>query len=131
MQPNKRTKKTAQIEIAVQGKDEISLSIISIIKLFKLPAGKKNKFYTKRSGIIVSSILTVLLILPFAGVSSIAGFFVKALNRSFLGEKDVYFRFKNNPLINWRGILFLIAQRFIYLISLTDKEYDSLSEFKK
>ena len=125
MQHDKSSKKTAQIEKVTSSGEDITLSIVDAIKLFKLPP-KFN--YLKRSGFLASTVLTVLLLLPFVGASSVAAFFVKALNNGFAGEKDVLYRFKNNPQINWRKLLIFFAQRFSYLVNLADKDLEDVQD---
>ena len=131
MQQDKSTKKTEQIGKSVSSEEQLSISITEVIKLFKLPTGKKDINYQKRSGVIVSTVLIVLLLLPFVGASNIASFFVKSLNKTRQGEKDVFYRFKNNPLVNWRNLLFLIAVRFNYLISQTDSGFEDATQKSK
>lgn len=64
----------------------------------------------------MSSLLSILVILPFLGFASIHALVKNGLNRiDFEGEKDTLYDIKNNEFINWRKLLMLHFKRFIYL----------------
>ena len=66
----------------------------------------------KQRGYAASNIILFLIYLPFLGVASVAGLFKSGHANSSESEKDAYYRLKNNPLVNWRNILFSFAKRF-------------------
>lgn len=76
----------------------------------------RNKFDTiKKRGYFASDILTVLLYLPFLGVSSIWGLFKSGCSNLTEAQKDCYYRLKNNSDIVWRDLLYSFAKRFKWL----------------
>jgi len=123
-----RCKDTIKREKVENSPEQMTVSITEVIKHFNIKTGPRDIDYRKRSGVIVSSILLVLLILPFAGASSLADFFVKSFSKIYSGKKDVYYRFKNNHFINWRKLLLLMAQRFIFLVNHSDTKYQNAKE---
>ena len=125
MQQCKDTIKRKKVE---NSPEQMTISITEVIKQFKIKTDWKAIKYRKRSGVIVTSILHILLILPFVGVSSLAGFVVKSYSKLYLGEKDVYYRFKNNHIINWRKLLMLMTHRFIALVSQSEVKYQDIKE---
>jgi len=69
----------------------------------------------KSKGFKASEIILVLLHLPFLGVATVRSLFKSGCARLSDAEKDVYYRLKNNPNINWRGLLMSFAKRFTKL----------------
>jgi len=66
----------------------------------------------KKRGYKGHDILLTLLLLPFHAVSSIRALFVSGIEKLTDAEKDVYYRFKNRPDINWRNLLSRITKRY-------------------
>jgi hypothetical protein len=63
----------------------------------------------------ISSLLNILVILPFYSIENIYAIFKSGLNTpEFKGKKDAYYDAKNEENINWRGLLLLHARRFLY-----------------
>ncbi len=82
-----------------------------------------NKFnIIKRSGKLVSELITTLLILPFLGVASVNALLKSGLTTKDSGKENAYYDVKNNEKINWRLFLMAVAQRFNVLFS--EKEED-------
>lgn len=71
----------------------------------------------KSKGFKASEVILVLLHLPFLGVATVRGLFKSGCARLSEAEKDVYYRLKNNPEINWRSLLMSFAKRFRKLAS--------------
>jgi len=112
MQPNKGTKKVEQIGKLATSTEQISLSIADVIDKFQVKSIFKDSDLVKRCGILVSTISTALIILPFVGATSVLALFKSGLNKSDAGRKDAYYDVKNNPKINWRCLLSLTAKKF-------------------
>lgn len=85
----------------------------------------------KKKGFSAVNILTTLLILPFAGMASIRALFFSGLYNADEGEKDVYYRLKNNENINWRKLLYSIAKRFLYLVRKNSNADDDKDKVNK
>lgn len=54
----------------------------------------------------------LLLILPFLDQANLHSFFHSTFCSLSLARKDVFYRLKNNPLVNWRKILLGMAKEF-------------------
>lgn len=119
---NKNKKRLEQIEKVSNSSDSIVESINQVIGKFNVKALFATIEQVKRNGVKPSKIATVLLILPFIGVSNIAAMIKSGLSRMSEGEKDVYYDLKNNSKLSWRHLLFGFAKRFEYLASLSDQE---------
>ncbi len=128
MQVNKSTKKIEQIEKVSDTSEKIVRSISEIMDKFEIRPILKPLDILKRCGFLISSIAFALVVLPFLGVESVAAMFKPGLNESDLGKKDVYYDAKNNPHINWRNLLLMIAKRFKYLVSRDTNELCKIKE---
>jgi len=49
-------------------------------------------------------------------VKSVRALFLSGLYKISDGEKDVYYRFKNNEKIDWRKLLYSISKQFLFLV---------------
>ena len=119
MQQDKNKKNSQESR---RGKDELSLNLIKTFELFSIKRITMFFNKTKRCGIKVSTIIPVLLLLPFYGLSSISDLFVNGLSKlnPVSRGKNAYYDLKNNERICWRSLLYLIVRRFIYLIKKSD-----------
>ncbi len=68
--------------------------------------------FVKSKGFEASETLLVLLHLPFLGVTTVCGLIKSGCARLSDAEKDVYYRLKNNPSVDWRRLLMSFAKRF-------------------
>ncbi len=97
-------------------KDQIPDNLIDLFQNFIACKKIQDLGKIKKKGFEGINILTTLLIFPFAGIASIRALFLSGLYDSDSGEKDVYYRFKNNESINWRSTLYSVAKRFRFLV---------------
>ncbi len=128
MQHDKSTKKIEQIEKIAKSSNQITQSITDVIDKFKIKSNMISIDSVKRSGVLISTITTALLILPFLGAASVMALFKSGLNNVDAGQKDVYYDMKNNPKINWRSVLFIMAKQFQYLINQTNNKAGEIHE---
>jgi len=111
MQQNKGT-----INISTIGNngEKNAIDIFYTLKIMKI--ARIGQFFNsvKRCGINVSDIILLLVLMPFYHLKS-----VPMLLKSGLGAEhgvecgnSVFYDLKNNPKINWRSLLYLVALRF-------------------
>ena len=122
MQLNEDTKKVEQIEKVSKDQEQITQTISDVIEKFNIRSIFKDVDLVKRCGELVSTVTIALLILPFLGAASVSALFKSGLNNIDAGGKDAYYDVKNNPKINWRILLLLMAKRFQYLVNLDNDE---------
>ncbi|OQY04389.1 MAG: hypothetical protein B6I20_03080, partial [Bacteroidetes bacterium 4572_117] len=115
MQQDKSTNKIEQLGKITKSSEQLTQSIADVIDKFKIKSIFRDMDFVKRSGILVSTVATGLIILPFVGAASVLALFKSGLNNPG-GQKDVYYDMKNNPKINWRYLLLSIAKQFQYLV---------------
>jgi predicted nucleic acid-binding Zn finger protein len=66
----------------------------------------------KIKGYSIEIVLTILISLPFKGLGTVKSMFGKYIHCHMEAGKDVFYRLKNNPLIGWRLLLWLFANKF-------------------
>jgi predicted nucleic acid-binding Zn finger protein len=57
-------------------------------------------------------VVSILMALPFLGSKTIHGLLNSPMKGYIEAKKDVFYRLKNNPSINWRAILWLFVQKY-------------------
>jgi len=118
MQRIKNTNKIAELEIFASNTEKLTSSLTDVMKKFEVRKHTQIFDFLKCKGIAVSSLLQILLILPFYGIANICqlmkyGHKMQNIN----GKKTTFYDIKNNEFIDWRKLLMLHAKRFIYLVN--------------
>lgn len=106
-------------------KSNVPDNILDIFQNFMACKKVQELGKIKKKGFDAINIMTTILILPFTGIASIRALFFSGLYNSDAGEKDVYYRFKNNENINWRSLLYSVAKRFRFLVKKNSSDEDS------
>jgi hypothetical protein len=97
--------------------EKVGDSFIDILKSFYQGSVNRTLNTIKKKGTLAGDLLAVLILLPFAQISSVRALFLSGMSRFVSGQKDAYYRLKNNSTINWRNLLWLIVNRFEELVS--------------
>ena len=87
--------------------------ILKLIDIFKFSNLLKSFSHFKKQGYGFKEVLLILLTLPFIGITNIN----LMQDKKFKAKKDVFYRLKNNPLIDWRSILWLFVMRFVNIVN--------------
>lgn len=117
MQHNKSTTNFSEIEAFGKDSETLTSTLSEVIGKFKLKSHLASSDALKSKGLAISSIVSILTLLPFYGVSSVYAYMKNGIKVSDIsGKKDVYYDVKNNEFIDWRTLLFLHAKRFRYLM---------------
>lgn len=74
----------------------------------------------KSKGYSFEWVLSILVTLPFIQIGS-----VNKLSGMIAAKKDVFYRIKNNPSINWRNMLWQFAMRFIKITSENQEDQEN------
>lgn len=103
--------------VSMHKKESFFSDMIKILKI-----GKHHALFSKvkEKGVPVLSIISILISFPFIEQKNIHQFTACFWNKFAGFGKDVYYRLKNNPKINWRKFLFSVVKRTI--ISLQGRE---------
>ncbi len=117
MQHNKINKKNSEFEIFVNDPEKLTSSLTKVMDKFKIKKHFAIFDFIKTKGIAISSLLNILVMLPFLGVISVNAFIKSGLMPSEIDcKKDAFYDVLNQEFINWRKLLLLHAKRFRYLI---------------
>ncbi len=95
-------------------KEEFFTDLISVLKI-----GKYHAIFTnvKEKGIPALALIRILITFPFIEQKNVHRFISSFWNKFAGFGKDVYYRLKNNPKINWRKFLFAVVKRTIITLS--------------
>jgi IS4 transposase len=117
MQHNKNTNKISDLEIVLSDPKKLTSSLTDAMEKFNVKRNFHIFDFIKSKGLAVSSLLSILLMLPFYSVANVYSLIKCGLGgQDFEGKKDAYYDIKNNEFIDWRKLLMLHAKRFMYLI---------------
>ena len=120
MQPHKYTNKNSDLEILTSDSDKLVNSLTDVMNKFNMKSNLMIFDFLKCKGFAVSSLLNILIILPFYGIANIYQLMRCGINSlNINGQKDVFYDIKNNEFIDWRKLLQLHVRRFRYLINKT------------
>ena len=119
MQQYKNINKNSELEILTKDSEKLVSSLTDVMNKFEI---KINAIFLldfiKSKGIALSSLLSILIILPFYSIVSVSQLIRCGIKfKEFKAKKDAFYDFKNNEFINWRNLLDLHCKRFIYLIN--------------
>jgi len=121
MQQHKGTNNFSEIEVFAKDSETLTSTLSEVMDKFHLEKHLTPFDGLKSKGLAISSIVSILTILPFYGISSVYAFIKRGIKESDIqGKKDVYYDVKNNELIDWRRLLMLHAKRLQYLLLKND-----------
>lgn len=111
MQQNKGIKKTYTVENCQENNSSNIFRTLSIMKIKRI-----GQFFNsvKRCGVDVSDVLMLLVLMPFYHLGSVPMLVKSGLGADRGAEcgNSVFYDLKNNPKVNWRSLLCLVALRF-------------------
>jgi hypothetical protein len=118
MQQIKDTKQIGDLQAVVSNSEKLADSLADVIDVFRLKMHFGLSDSLKTKGYPISSLLTSLVILPFAGVASVYAMLKHDIGRRDLAsKKDAYYDAKNNENIDWRKLLMQVAKQFNSLLN--------------
>jgi len=118
MQRNKVTNKNSELEFIASNSEKLTSSLTDVMSKFQVKRNTQIFDFLKCKGIAVSSLLSILLILPFYGYANICQLMRCRLKKLDIeGKKTTLYDIKNNEFIDWRKLLMFHVKRFIYLIN--------------
>jgi hypothetical protein len=91
--------------------------LLDLLKFFDFKRIHKKLDVLKRQGSSISSILSVLVILPFLNQASVHALLRSGSKNMAGGGKDVLYRTKNRQDIDWRGFLTSFVKRFLAIVA--------------
>jgi hypothetical protein len=89
--------------------------VTSIFKALKLTESLQEFNYIKQRGYSVKTVLSLLLVMVVTANKTVSSSVSSLYEQGINIGKDVFYRMKNNEHISWRGILWHIVMKFIYI----------------
>ena len=125
---NKDIKNLSELKMTFVSKHKKQSFFTEMIKSLKI--GKHHALFSgvKEKGISALTIISILISFPFIEQKNVHKFVNSYWNKFAGFGKDVYYRLKNNPKINWRKFLFAVVKRAI--ITLSERPQTQSSETK-
>ncbi len=117
MLQNKDIKNLSELKTTFVSKHKKESFFSEMIKILKI--GKHHALFSKvkEKGIPVLFIIKILISFPFIEQKNVHQFINSFWNKFAGFGKDVYYRLKNNPKINWRKFLFAVIKRVTITLS--------------
>jgi len=112
MQQNKSINKISTVSADEMKNVDTLFHTLTTMKIARIGAFFDS---VKRCGANVSDILMLLLLMPFFHLKSVPLLVKSGMAQSHQGidcGNSVYYDLKNNPKVNWRSLLYLVALRF-------------------
>jgi hypothetical protein len=94
----------------------LNVSICDVMKKFKFKTLVHQAGLSKASGFSVTSILTLLIILPLMLLENVNQFYKSAYAKEESMQKDTIYRLKNNEHYPWRSLLYKVAKAYKDLV---------------
>jgi len=103
VQHNKSINNISEIGVFAKDYEKLTSTLSEVIGKFKLKSHLATFDALKSKGLAISSIVNILALLPFYGISSDYALIKNGIIVSDIsGKKDVYYDVKNNEFIDWR-----------------------------
>ncbi len=117
---NKDIKNLSELKTTFLCDDKKEIFFTEMISILKI--GKHHALFStvKEKGISVLIIIKILITFPFIEQKNVHQFVNSYWQKFTNFGKDVYYRLKNNPQINWRKFLLSVVKRAI--ITLSERE---------
>jgi len=106
-------KKMFELQEFFEDSDQAIKTIADVYRQFRVCKTVQKLNSYKQKGFIATDVLMVLLLMSFTLSKTVYGMLKSGICCMTEMEKDVYYRLKNNPKIDWRALLFSFVRRFL------------------
>lgn len=93
-------------------REKVCDTVLCIICSLKLNSKQFLLLHSERTTYSPGNVLTIPLLFPLFQLENLKEFSQSVLMKLSRGGKDLFYRFKNNELINWRAINFKVTLQF-------------------
>jgi len=118
---SKDTTNISEINNFFTSSEKVCQTVLWIIRSLNLNSKQLRPSDGDRSTYSSGNVLTLLLLFPLFQLSNVRVYSQSVLSKLFKGGKDVFYRFKNNEMINWRALQYQITSQLIG-IATSDEE---------
>ena len=113
MLQSKSTKLISEISSFFSSEEKSLETIIKVIKGLNINRLKIGIEEFPQASYRKSDLLSLCLLFPVFSIENVRRYLGSTLQVSFLSEKDTLYRFKNNPLFDWRSLLYKLNRRIL------------------
>ena len=118
---SKDTTNISEINGFFTSSEKVCQTVLWIIRSLNLNSKQLKSSDGDRSTYSSSNILTLLLLFPLFQLPNVRAYSISILSKLFKGGKDVFYRFKNNELINWRALHYQVTLQLIGLATTAEE----------
>jgi len=101
--------------------EKVCRTVLWIIRSLNLDSKQLKSSEGDRSTYSSGNILTLLLLFPLFKLSNVRAYSQSTLSKLFKGGKDVFYRFKNNGMINWRALHYQVTLQLIGIATVAEE----------
>jgi hypothetical protein len=110
---SKDTTNISEINGFFTSSEKVCQTVLWIIRSLNLNSVQLRPSDGDRSTYTSGNVLTLLLLFPLFQLCNVRSYSQSVLSKLFKGGKDVFYRFKNNEMINWRSLHYKITLQLI------------------
>jgi hypothetical protein len=118
---SKDTTNISEINGFFTSSEKVCQTVLWIIRSLNLNSKQLRPSDSDRSTYSSGNILTLLLLFPLFQLSNVRSYSQSILLKLFKGGKDVFYRFKNNEMINWRALHYQVTSQLIAIATAAEK----------
>lgn len=122
MLPRKDTTNISELNSFFTSSEKVCQTVLWIIRSLNFNSTQLRSTHGDRSSYSCGNVLTLLLLFPLFQLSNVRAYSQSVLSKLFKGGKDVFYRFKNNEMINWRVLHHRISLQLVGIAALTSTE---------
>ena len=101
--------------------EKVCRTVLWIIRSLNLYSKQLKSSEGDRSTYSSGNILTLLLLFPLFKLSNVRAYSQSILSKLFKGGKDVFYRFKNDEMINWRALHYQVTLQLIGIATVAEE----------
>ena len=125
MLQHKNTTVLREIKDFFTTSEKASTTILNLVSSLKLSSRKLGIVEVVQKVYSSSDVTILLLLFPFMQINNVSNYSNHAVKNLMKAGKDLFYRLKNNPLINWRLFGYSVTKRLINEVSKRDDKQGS------
>lgn len=124
---NKDTHNIDELKSLLRLKGKAVDLLVDYVSFFDFRSVTSSFDSVKNKGYGFTNLLSVLVVMPFLNMASLRALLVSGISYLSEAEKDAYYRLKNNPAVNWRGILYAFTKRYRKIVTVRGEDAGALT----
>lgn len=121
MLQHKDTTVLREIKDFFTSSEKATSTILTLISSLKISSKKLGIKEATQKSYSSSDITVLMLLFPFMKIANVSNYSNHAVKELLNGGRDLFYRLKNNPLVNWRSFGYSITKRLLKEASVRDE----------